>query len=202
VIYSTTRLGTTSFDSTVFRSSRWWYDCRSAARGPARYALLRKSGGALVISTDAIAERFIQSYWRQAVPYPAAADTRVLRRLPEREVDAQFSEWRPRRCPSCHPGYGRRCGGSLIVGPLGEVLVGPYYGGERILTSEIETSRIAEGKFDLDVNGHYARPDVFRLELNESLILLPARISEVSVGGLRAATARAVPLRAFLGAGD
>jgi hypothetical protein len=88
------------------------------------------------------------------------------------------------------------------VGPLGEVLVGPYYGGERILTSEIETSRIAEGKFDLDVNGHYARPDVFRLELNESLILLPARISEVSVGGLRAATARAVPLRAFLGAGD
>jgi nitrilase len=59
-------------------------------------------------------------------------------------------------------------GGSLIVGPLGEVLAGPHYGGERILTADIDTSRIAEGKFDLDVSGHYARPDVFRLEVNES----------------------------------
>jgi hypothetical protein len=57
------------------------------------------------------------------------------------------------------------------VGPLGEVLVGPYYGGERILTADIDSGRIAEGKFDLDVSGHYARPDVFRLEVNESSAL-------------------------------
>jgi nitrilase len=58
-------------------------------------------------------------------------------------------------------------GGSLIVGPLGKVLAGPNYGGECILTAEIDVGETAEGKFDLDVAGHYARPDVFRLEVNE-----------------------------------
>jgi nitrilase len=54
-------------------------------------------------------------------------------------------------------------GGSVIVGPLGQVLAGPHYEGECILTAEIDVGEIAEGKFDLDVAGHYARPDVFRL---------------------------------------
>jgi nitrilase len=58
-------------------------------------------------------------------------------------------------------------GGSAIVGPLGEVLAGPLREGEGILTADIDLGRIAEGKFDLDVAGHYARPDVFRLEVNE-----------------------------------
>ena len=58
-------------------------------------------------------------------------------------------------------------GGSLIVGPLGKVLAGPCYEGECILTADMDMGEIAEGKFDLDVAGHYARPDVFRLEVNE-----------------------------------
>jgi nitrilase len=58
-------------------------------------------------------------------------------------------------------------GGSSIVGPLGKVLAGPNYAGECILTAEIDAGETAEGKFDLDVAGHYARPDVFRLEVNE-----------------------------------
>jgi len=58
-------------------------------------------------------------------------------------------------------------GGSMIVGPLGKVLAGPHYDGEFILTAEIDVGETAEGKFDLDVVGHYARPDVFRLEVNE-----------------------------------
>jgi nitrilase len=53
------------------------------------------------------------------------------------------------------------------VGPLGKVLAGPNYEGETILTADIDVGEIAEGKFDLDVAGHYARPDVFRLEVNE-----------------------------------
>ena len=59
-------------------------------------------------------------------------------------------------------------GGSAIVDPLGNLLAGPDYGRETILTAEIDLDRIAAGKFDLDVVGHYARPDLFRLEVNQA----------------------------------
>jgi nitrilase len=58
-------------------------------------------------------------------------------------------------------------GGSVIVSPLGKLLAGPCYDTESILTAEVDPGEIAEGKFDLDVVGHYARPDVFRLTVNE-----------------------------------
>jgi len=57
-------------------------------------------------------------------------------------------------------------GGSCIIGPLGEVLAGPDFEGEGILTAEIDLGAIARGKYDFDVAGHYARPDVFRLHVN------------------------------------
>lgn len=62
-------------------------------------------------------------------------------------------------------------GGSCIVNPLGEVLAGPDFEGESILTAEIDLAEIARGKYDFDVTGHYARPDVFRLEVNEQAML-------------------------------
>lgn len=58
-------------------------------------------------------------------------------------------------------------GGSCIINPLGEFLVEPDYEGEKILTTEIDPGQIARGKYDLDVAGHYARPDIFRLYVNE-----------------------------------
>lgn len=58
-------------------------------------------------------------------------------------------------------------GGSCIVGPLGQILAGPDYEGECILTADIDFGDIARGKYDFDVAGHYARPDVFRLYVNE-----------------------------------
>jgi len=58
-------------------------------------------------------------------------------------------------------------GGSCIVSPLGEVLAGPNFEGECILTAPIDPDEIARGKYDFDVVGHYARPDVFRLTVNE-----------------------------------
>jgi nitrilase len=59
-------------------------------------------------------------------------------------------------------------GGSVIVNPLGQVLAGPHRGGEGVLTAELDLGDLARGKYDLDVTGHYARPDVFRLIVDES----------------------------------
>jgi nitrilase len=59
-------------------------------------------------------------------------------------------------------------GGSAIVSPLGKVLAGPDFDGETILTADLDLAEIGRGKFDFDVAGHYARPDVFQLVVNES----------------------------------
>ena len=58
-------------------------------------------------------------------------------------------------------------GGSAIVGPLGQLLVGPQYEGETILTADLDLEEIGRSRFDFDVTGHYARPDVFQLIVNE-----------------------------------
>jgi nitrilase len=59
-------------------------------------------------------------------------------------------------------------GGSAIVNPLGQVLAGPHFGSETILTSDLDLNDIGRGKFDFDVAGHYSRPDVFQLNVNEA----------------------------------
>jgi nitrilase len=58
-------------------------------------------------------------------------------------------------------------GGSCIIGPLGQLLAGPVYGEECILTAELDWADLARAKFDFDVVGHYGRPDVFTLKVNE-----------------------------------
>jgi nitrilase len=58
-------------------------------------------------------------------------------------------------------------GGSCIVAPLGQVLAGPARDGEAILVADLDLDDITRGTFDLDAVGHYARPDVFRLVVDE-----------------------------------
>jgi len=58
-------------------------------------------------------------------------------------------------------------GGSCIISPLGQVLAGPKFDEDAILTTDLDLDEIARGKFDLDVVGHYARPDVFQLAVND-----------------------------------
>ena len=58
-------------------------------------------------------------------------------------------------------------GGSAIISPLGQVLAGPVFNEDVILTADIDLTEIVRGKYDFDVVGHYARPDVFRLHVNE-----------------------------------
>ncbi|MCA9995565.1 MAG: nitrilase, partial [Anaerolineales bacterium] len=54
-----------------------------------------------------------------------------------------------------------------IVSPLGQVLAGPLYNQEGILTATLDLAEVVQGKLDFDVVGHYARPDVFRLVVEE-----------------------------------
>lgn len=58
-------------------------------------------------------------------------------------------------------------GRSVIVGPLGAILAGPLVDAEGILTADINLDDILGAKLDFDPVGHYARPDVFTLHVNE-----------------------------------
>ncbi len=58
-------------------------------------------------------------------------------------------------------------GGSAIVGPLGQYLAGPVRNREDILLADLDLSLIPQSRFDFDVVGHYARPDVLRLVVDE-----------------------------------
>lgn len=59
-------------------------------------------------------------------------------------------------------------GGSMIVDPLGNVLVGPVYDEETILYANIDAHIKIQAHLDFDVTGHYSRPDVFQLIVNDS----------------------------------
>jgi predicted amidohydrolase len=63
-----------------------------------------------------------------------------------------------------HPDNVMIAGGSVIISPLGEVLAGPLLEKEGILTADLDLDDIVRGNLDLDVAGHYARPDVFQLD--------------------------------------
>ena len=58
-------------------------------------------------------------------------------------------------------------GGSAIVSPLGEVLTGPLWDQEGILYAELDMGAVVRARFDFDPVGHYARPDVLRLVVDE-----------------------------------
>ena len=70
-------------------------------------------------------------------------------------------------CPSDNPEDILSRGGSCIVDPFGNFLVEPHFEGEAILIADLDMDEIVRGKYDFDVVGHYARPDVFKLVVNE-----------------------------------
>ncbi len=74
--------------------------------------------------------------------------------------------------PSCR-------GGSAIISPLGEPLAGPLYDREGILYADLDLADVVRSKVDFDVTGHYARPDVFQLHVNEQPMLpVQTKVSE------------------------
>ncbi len=59
-------------------------------------------------------------------------------------------------------------GGSAIIDPFGDYVCQPLYGSEGILYAELDLNKIHQGHLDFDVVGHYNRPDVFKLTVNEA----------------------------------
>jgi nitrilase len=51
---------------------------------------------------------------------------------------------------------------------MGRIPAGPDFDGPAILVADLDLEEIPRAKFDFDVVGHYARPDVFRLVVNEA----------------------------------
>ena len=85
-------------------------------------------------------------------------------------------------------------GGSCIVDPFGTCLAGPNTEGEAILVAEIDRAQIVRGKYDLDVVGHYARPDIFQLHVDERPKRPVTRTEDVSAAD-QIVTGQVTPLR-------
>lgn len=67
-------------------------------------------------------------------------------------------------------------GGSAIIDPRAAYSAGPLFDSPDTVVGEIDLSLITEGSLVMDTDGHYSRPDVFRLQVNE------ARQENVSFG--------------------
>jgi nitrilase len=65
-------------------------------------------------------------------------------------------------------------GGACIVNPFGDLLAGPLWDREAILTAEVDLREIPRAQYDFDPVGHYSRPDVFTLSVNRTA-KLPVR---------------------------
>ncbi len=56
-------------------------------------------------------------------------------------------------------------GGSVIISPSGEVIAGPLWNQQGLLTADLDFDTLVKMKLDFDVIGHYSRPDVFELHI-------------------------------------
>jgi len=57
-------------------------------------------------------------------------------------------------------------GNSSIVGPDGDLLAGPLVGSVGIVVADLDLDRIPSARRQFDPVGHYARPDVFNLQVD------------------------------------
>ena len=62
-------------------------------------------------------------------------------------------------------------GDSVVVDPQGRIVAGPLHREAGILYAQIDRARVAQARRTLDVSGHYARPDIFDLQVRRT----PAR---------------------------
>jgi len=59
-------------------------------------------------------------------------------------------------------------GGSVVIGPLGEIIAGPIYNEKAIIYAELDKKTLIKSKLDFDPVGHYARPDVLSVHVDKT----------------------------------
>ena len=57
-------------------------------------------------------------------------------------------------------------GDSVVIAPGGEIVAGPMRKEKGMLYAEVDSKRVGIAKRDLDITGHYSRPDIFTLSVN------------------------------------
>ena len=59
-------------------------------------------------------------------------------------------------------------GGSMVVGPMGNMIQDPVWDREQIVVATLDLDEIQKAKMDFDVIGHYARSDVFDFQVRKN----------------------------------
>ena len=65
-------------------------------------------------------------------------------------------------------------GDSVVIDPMGKIAAGPLRREVGVLYAEIDVACVATSRRTLDVTGHYARPDIFELQVRRTP-LVPVR---------------------------
>lgn len=69
-------------------------------------------------------------------------------------------------------------GASVIINPYGDILAGPLVGEAGLVVATIDTGELVRARYDFDVVGHYSRPDIFSLSVDER----PKHVVEFNTG--------------------
>jgi nitrilase len=58
-------------------------------------------------------------------------------------------------------------GDSVVIAPGGELIAGPLRNEAGLLVADIDLERVGTARRTLDIVGHYSRPDIFQLRVNQ-----------------------------------
>jgi nitrilase len=106
-------------------------------------------GGCFVLAAGCVLSRADVLEGYRSLGLPDDAGIEILKAIPGQDDDLMMS------------------GGSAVIGPDAGYLAGPVFDEAGIVYAEIRPEHITERHLVLDTSGHYARPDVFHLEVND-----------------------------------